>query len=73
MIATLTPDPVLIFQAVVAGFIFLTLPKTIEGNTCLKSNAEVANEPFALDDGNDYIEHAGMTIKNELYQALHLN
>ena len=73
MLAALTPDPVLIFQIVLAGFIILTLPRTVEGKDSLKANAKAKQQPFVLGDGNYYIEHAGMTIENELYQTLHFN
>ena len=73
MLAALTPDPVLIFQIVLAGFIILTLPRTVEGKDYSKVHEKVKQQPFVLDDGYCYMEHAGMTIENELYQALHLN
>jgi len=73
MLAALTPDPVLIFQIVLAGFIILTLPRTVEGKDSLKTKAKAKQQPFVLGDGSYYIEHAGMTIENELYQTLHFN
>ena len=73
MLAALTPDPVLIFQIVLAGFIILTLPRTVERKDFTKAHAKLKQQPFVLDDGNCYMEHAGMTIENEPYQTLHLN
>lgn len=32
-----------------------------------------SHEPFLLSDGNTYVEHAGMTIEQELYRSLCAN
>ena len=73
MLAALTPDPVLIIQIVLASFIIMTLPRTVERKDFSKTHAKLKQQPCVLYDGNCYMEHAGMTIENELYQTLHLN
>ena len=73
MLAILMPDPILIAQIIAALFIVLTLPANSVGKEFDKASVKIKHEPFMLNDGNSYVEHAGMTIENKLYQALRLH
>ena len=73
MLAILMPDPILIVQIVAVLFIVLTLPANSVDKEFNKASVKIKREPFVLVDGNSYVEHAGMTIENKLYQALRLN
>ncbi len=62
-------DPVFTLQLLIALFVVATLqaePAKAEAITPERSN----HEPFLLSDGHTYIEHAGMTIEQELYRTL---
>ena len=73
MLTILMPDPILIAQIIAALFIVLTLPANSVGKELDKASVKIKHEPFMLNDGNSYVEHAGMTIEKKLYQALHLH
>lgn len=62
-------DPVFTLQLLIALFVVATLqaePAKAEAITPERSS----HEPFLLSDGHTYIEHAGMTIEQELYRTL---
>ena len=62
-------DPVFTVQLLIALFVVATLqaePAKAEAITPERSS----HEPFLLSDGHTYIEHAGMTIEQELYRPL---
>ena len=66
---TLSIDPIVTLQMLLALFVVLTLPdETAEAEpTTAASNPHA---PFQLSDGHTYVEHAGMTIEQELYRSL---
>lgn len=62
-------DPVFTLQLLIALFVVATLqadPTKAEATTPERSS----HEPFLLGDGHTYVEHAGMTIEQELYRTL---
>ena len=62
-------DPVFTVQLLIALFVVATLqaePAKAEATTPKHSS----HEPFLLGDGHTYVEHAGMTIEQELYRSL---
>ena len=62
-------DPVFTVQLLLALFVVATLqaePAKAEATTPERSS----HEPFLLSDGHTYVEHAGMTIEQELYRNL---
>ena len=62
-------DPVFTVQLLIALFVVATLqaePTKAEATTPERSG----HEPFLLSDGHTYIEHAGMSIEQELYRTL---
>ena len=62
-------DPVFTVQRLIALFVVATLqaePAKAEAITPERTS----HEPFLLSDGNTYVEHAGMTIEQELYRTL---
>ena len=62
-------DPVFTVQLLLALFVVATLqaePAKAEATTPERSG----HEPFLLGDGHTYVEHAGMTIEQELYRNL---
>ena len=62
-------DPVFTVQLLLALFVVATLqaePAKAEATTPERSS----HEPFLLGDGHTYVEHAGMTIEQELYRNL---
>ena len=62
-------DQLLMLQLLIAVFIVATLP--CEQQTTAAADTPPADaEPFQLNDGNTYVEHAGMTIEQELYQLV---
>ena len=66
---TLSIDPLVTLQMLLALFVVLTLPDEpaeAEATTA----APNPQAPFQLSDGHTYVEHAGMTIEQELYRSL---
>ena len=62
-------DPLVTLQMLLALFVVLTLPDEpaeAEATTA----APNPHAPFQLSDGHTYVEHAGMTIEQELYRSL---
>ena len=62
-------DPVFTLQLLIALVVVATLqaePAKAEATAPEHSN----HEPFLLSDGHTYIEHAGMSIEQELYRTL---
>lgn len=62
-------DPVFTVQLLIALFVVATLqaePAKAEATAPEPSN----HEPFLLSDGHTYVEHAGMSIEQELYRNL---
>jgi len=62
-------DPDFTVQLLIALFVVATLqaePAKAEATTPECSG----HEPFLLGDGHTYVEHAGMTIEQELYRTL---
>ena len=62
-------DPVFTLQLLIALFVVATLqaePAKAEAIT----PERCSHEPFLLSDGHTYVEHAGMTIEQELYRTL---
>ena len=62
-------DPLFTLQLLIALLIELTWepePAKAEATTPERSS----HEPFLLSDGHTYVEHAGMTIEQELYRSL---
>ena len=62
-------DLVFTLQLLIALFVVATLqaePAKAEAITPERSG----HEPFLLSDGHTYVEHAGMTIEQELYRTL---
>ena len=62
-------DPVFTLQLLIALFVVATLqaePAKAEATSSERSS----HEPFLLGDGHTYVEHAGMTIEQELYRTL---
>ncbi len=62
-------DPVFTLQLLLAMFVVVTMSD--EPTKTEATMAECAKHtPFQLSDGNTYVEHAGMTIEQELYFSL---
>ena len=64
-----TIDPVFTLQLLFVLFVVITLqaePAKAEAITPERPS----HEPFLLSDGHIYVEHAGMTIEQELYCSL---
>ena len=62
-------DPVFTLQLLFALFVVATLqaePAKAAAITPVRSS----HEPFLFSDGQTYVEHAGMTIKQELDRSL---
>ena len=62
-------DPVFTLQLLIALFVVATLqaePAKAEATTPERAS----HVPFLLSDGHTYVEHAGMTIEQELYRNL---
>ena len=65
----LSIDPVFTLQLLIALFVVATLqaePAKAEAITPERSG----HEPFLLSDCHTYVEHAGMTIEQQLYRTL---
>ncbi|EAR17665.1 hypothetical protein ACLM44_01070 [Synechococcus sp. W2B2] len=65
-------DPLLILDTCVAVLIVLTMPET-------ESKAEPSTPswpsdqgPFRLNDGNTYVEHAGMAVRVDRFRAFNI-
>ena len=70
---SLPVDLVMMLQLVVAGLIVATLPDRSRNASAADSNLAASRtkpEPFLHDDGNTYVELAGMTIHPELFQLI---
>ena len=67
---SLTFDPLFTLQMLFAMFVVMTLqdePAEAKAATAAPSS----HAPFQLSDGHTYVEHAGMTIEQELYSSLY--
>ena len=62
-------DPLLLLQIGAVVFIILTMPND-DSTSISTDHSPAAPEPFLLHDGNTYVEHAGMTIEQELYELI---
>ena len=63
-------DPLFTLQMLFALFVVMTLqdePAEAKAATAAPSS----HAPFQLSDGHTYVEHAGMTIEQELYSSLY--
>ena len=56
-------DPLLILQLLAAVLIVLTQSESKEVLKTKEASMPEDREPFELDDGNTYVEHAGMAIE----------
>ena len=67
---SLSFDPLFTLQMLFALFVVMTLqdePAEAKATTAAPSS----HAPFQLSDGHTYVEHAGMTIEQELYSSLY--
>lgn len=67
---SLSFDPLFTLQMLFALFVVMTLqdePAEAKAATAAPSS----HAPFQLSDGHTYVEHAGMTIEQELYSSLY--
>ena len=67
---SLSFDPLFTLEILFAMFVVLTLqdePAEAKATTA----AHPSHAPFQLSDGHTYVEHAGMTIEQELYSSLY--
>ena len=67
---SLSFDPLFTLQMLFALFVVMTLqdePAEAKATTA----AHPSHAPFQLSDGHTYVEHAGMTIEQELYSSLY--
>jgi len=62
-------DPVFTVQLLIALFVVTTL-KGEPVKAQATSSGRSSHEPFVLSDGHTYVEHAGMSIEQELYRNL---
>ena len=58
-----TLDPVLTLQLLTAMLIVLTMPNSSKPPQSQEASMPESREPFQLDDGNTYVEHAGMAVE----------
>ena len=62
-------DPLFTLQLLIALLIVLTLePEPAKSEATSPEHSSL--EPFLLSDGHTYVEHAGMSIEQELYLNL---
>ena len=67
---SLSFDPLFTLQMLFALFVVMTLqdePAEAKATTA----AHHTHDPFQLSDGHTYVEHAGMTIEQELFSSLY--
>jgi len=63
-------DPLLTLQMLFALFVVMTLQDE-PAEAKVTRAAHHTHAPFQLSDGHTYVEHAGMTIEQELYSSLY--
>jgi len=65
-------DPLLILDTCVAVLIVLTMPESESKAEPLPSSWPSDQEPFLLNDGNTYVEHAGMAVRADRFRAFNI-
>lgn len=63
-------DPLFTLQMLFALFVVMTLQDE-PAEAKFTTAAHHSHAPFQLSDGHTYVEHAGMTIEQELYSTLY--
>lgn len=67
---SLSLDPLFTLQMLVALFVVMTLRDEPAETKAITPAAHHTRAPFQLSDGHTYVEHAGMSIEQELYSTL---
>ena len=65
-------DPLLLFDTCVAVLIVLTIPETESKAEPLTPSWPSDQGPFQLNDGNTYVEHAGMAVRADRFRAFNI-